>query len=182
MIIDLGSGPHPKPDANICVDFHPWPRVNVQHDLRVLPYPFADNMADKIYFGDVIEHLDKFIVPAVLKDILRILKPDGILDVTCPDIRWVCERIANNDWAEHANVDWLNPTPDPFENAMSYVFGGWMTESEYKIPGMGHINGFDEAKLKRMLLEAGFKTAVRVDDTRNPAPARNSILRMLATK
>ncbi len=182
MIIDMGSGPNPKSDANICVDIHPWPRVNVRHDLRVLPYPFPDGMARKIYFGDVIEHLDMFVAPAVLKELLRILKPGGVLDITCPDMRWVAERMVKNDWGDHANVPWLNPTSDPFENAMAYVFGGWMSQSEHTIPGMGHINGFDEGKLKRWVLEAGFKTAERMEDTRNPAPARHAILRVVAIK
>lgn len=182
MILDFGSGPHPKPDATVHVDVYPWPGVTVIHDFQKFPYPFETDIADKIYFGDVIEHLPKFMTDSVLQEIHRILKPRGILDITCPDARWICERVAFGDWSDKANVDWLNKEDDPFENAMSYFFGGWMNSQEYQIPGMGHINAFDESKLKRLLLKAGFRSADRVPDLRNPEPARWAVLRMIAVK
>jgi predicted SAM-dependent methyltransferase len=182
MIIDLGSGPWPKPDATVRVDVNPWPHVNVQHDLSKVPYPFESNVADKIYFGDVIEHLSKFIVDDVLKEIHRVLKPGGFVEITTPDIEWIAERIYKKDWDIMANVDWLNKNKDPFEDAMEVIFAGWLHETDHKIPGMGHINGFNEDKLRKYLMRAGFKEMMRVPDMRNPEPARGSVLKMLAYK
>jgi hypothetical protein len=47
---------------------------------------------------------------------------------------------------------------------------------------MGHINGFNEDKLRKYLMRAGFKEMMRVPDMRNPEPARGSVLKMLAYK
>lgn len=183
MIIDIGSGPNPRQFADIRMDMHDWPHVNLKHDLTQIPYPIESNVADIIFFGDVIEHIDKFKLPEVLKEIYRITKPGGTVDVTCPDVQWIAERIAKNDWNEMANVPWLHFFPDdPFENAMLCLFGGWVNPHEHNIPGMGHVNGFNEKKLKRALKEAGFPHVGRVPDTRNPEPARGVVLRMLATK
>ena len=67
-------------------------------------------------------------------------------------------------------------------NAMDYLFGGWRHPEEYKIPGMGHINGFSEESLTKLLKEAGFTIIGRVPDDRNPAPARDAVLKMVASK
>ena len=182
MILDIGSGPHPKADATDRMDMHQWAGVTKVHDLRHIPYPYGDNSADKIYLGDVIEHMTKFDAPKVLKEIHRILKPGGQFEITCPDALWIMTQIVNNTWDENANVSWLRQNEDPWDNAMDYLFGGWRHPEEHKIPGMGHINGFCEASLTKLLIEAGFVKVYRVDDERNPIPARDAILMMVATK
>lgn len=182
VIIDIGSGPHPKRDATVRMDIHRWVGDEVLHDLNFLPYPFVDDYADKIYLGDVIEHIVYLNAEPLLKEILRILKPGGLLEITCPDLLWVMTRIVNDDWNEMANVDWLRKHDDPWDNAMDYIFGGWRHSEEYKIAGMGHINGFSEVSLSNMLREAGFSKVIRVPDERNPEPARGAVLKLLAWK
>lgn len=182
MIIDIGSGPWPRPDADICMDLHPWPKVNCQHDLLVTPYPFESEKFDKAYMGDVLEHIYIFEVDKVLTEIRRILKAGAVFEVIVPDFRWIAERIIKNDWASQANVDWLNPTSDPWLNAMSYWFGGFHNRNEYTLKGMGHVNGFDFNSLKVLLEKNGFVNIQRIPDLRNPEPARNAILRIVCTK
>jgi predicted hydrolase (HD superfamily) len=65
---------------------------------------------------------------------------------------------------------------------MSYWFGGFHNKDEYKMAGMGHVNGFDFDSLKELLEKNGFKDVRRVPDERNPEPARNSILKVICTK
>jgi predicted SAM-dependent methyltransferase len=182
MIIDIGAGPWPKEDANIRMDLHPWPGVNCQHDLLKTPYPFQSEVFDKAYMGDVLEHIYIFEVDKVLREVNRILKPGAILEVTVPDFRWIAERIVNNDWFSQANVDWLNPTKSAWENAMSYWFGGFHNKDEYKLAGMGHVNGFDFDTLKTTLERNRFINIKREPDYRNPEPARNAILRVVCRK
>lgn len=182
VIIDIGSGPHPKPDATIRMDLHHWAGVTHVHNLVHIPYPFQTDSADKVYLGDVIEHLTCFDAPKVLKEIHRILKPGGYLEITCPDVMWIMERIVKGDWNQRANVDWLRKHPDPWDNAMDYLFGGWRHPEEHKIPGMGHVNGFYSDKLCKLLMEAGFTGVIRVPDDRNPEPARDAVLKMMARK
>jgi SAM-dependent methyltransferase len=182
MIIDIGSGPHPKPDANIFMDVHQWGNINCLHDLTKVPYPLESGSFSKAYMGDVIEHISIFDVDNVLKEVYRILKSGGILEVTVPDVRWICERIVKNDWDIMANVDWLNQSNNSWSNAMSYLFGGFHNINEYKIPGMGHLNGFDEESLSKLLTKNGFTDCKRYPDERNPEPARGSVLKMIAYK
>ena len=57
MIIDIVSGPHPKPDADVRMDMHQWGNVNCLHNLIKIPYPLESETFDKAYMGDVIEHI-----------------------------------------------------------------------------------------------------------------------------
>ena len=182
MIIDIGSGPHPKHDANVRMDLHPWPGVTHVHDMLITPYPFESNTFDKAYMGDVIEHIYIFDIDRVMTEVCRILKPGAILDVTVPDFRWIFERIVFKDWAEKANVLWLNPTNDTWKNALSYMFGGFHNINEYKLSGMGHVNAFDEKSLIELLNKNGFINCKRVPDERNPEPARNAVLKIICNK
>ena len=47
---------------------------------------------------------------------------------------------------------------------------------------MGHVNGFDEESLTKLLVRNGFTDCKRVPDLRNPEPARGSVLKMIAVK
>jgi len=52
-------------------------------DLNSLPLPFQDNSVDYVYMSSVFEHLDvnRF---RFMKEIHRILKPDGIVEIIVP--------------------------------------------------------------------------------------------------
>jgi predicted SAM-dependent methyltransferase len=182
MIIDIGSGPWPKPDAHVRMDLHEWPGVNCVHDLMNTPYPFPDETFTKAYMGDVLEHIFIFDLERVLTEVHRILKKEAIFEIVVPDFRWIAERIVKGDWKEHANVSWLNPTDDPWKNAMAYWFGGFHNNNEYKMTGMGHVNGFDFDSLKTLLERNRFSNIIRIPDERNPLPARNSILKIICQK
>jgi predicted SAM-dependent methyltransferase len=181
-IIDIGSGPHPKPDADVRMDIHQWGNVNCLHNLMNTPYPFEDNTFEKAYMGDVVEHISIFDIDRVLTEVNRILKPGATLEVTVPDMDWIIERLYKKDWNEHANVDWLNPTIDPWSNAMSYLFGGFHNIQEYKLEGMGHVNAFNEKHLEKLLDNNGFVECTRMPDMRNPEPARMAVLKMVCKK
>lgn len=181
-IIDIGSGPHPKPDASVRMDIHDWPGVNLKHNLMSVPYPLEDNFFSKAYMGDVVEHISIFHIDNVLKEVHRILRPNGELEVTVPDVLWIAQRLVAGDWKEKANVGWLNSSEHGWESAMSYLFGGFHNRFEYQLEGMGHVNGFCEESLARLLEKNGFGFCQRIPDNRNPYPANQSILRMTCRK
>lgn len=183
MIIDIGSGPHPKPDADVRMDIHDWAYVNCKHDMLKTPYPFKSNTFTKAYMGDVVEHIMIFDVDRVLDEVYRIMAPGGILEVTVPDVRWICERIVKNDWVENCgNIGWLNQAATPWKRAMSYLYGGFQNINEYQLAGMGHVNGFDETSLGALLASHHFLGIHREPDTRNPFPGNEAVLRMICQK
>lgn len=178
MIIDLGSGKWPKEDADVHVDIAPFKHVEVVHDLLNIPYPFLDGCASKIYLYDVVEHISWFQIKDVLAECHRILEHGGVLDITCPDVQWIAERIVNRDWKDRARGEWLHRYGFDFVNAMSYLFGGFYHPEEVNQRGMGHITGYDGETLIRTLTEsASWGSVTRVKDPRNEC-----ILRVVAFK
>ena len=83
--LNLGSGTHPTPEDWIAIDSLPQPqRVDVIADVGALP--FADDSAERLYAGHLLEHIPLDHLGAVLAEWRRVLAPGGILGVVGPDI------------------------------------------------------------------------------------------------
>ncbi|MBE0435325.1 MAG: methyltransferase domain-containing protein [Methylomicrobium sp.] len=72
VVIELGCGNAKTPGA-IGVDMNPRSQADVLHNLDSFPYPFENNVADRIICHDVLEHLDNFV--QAVEEIWRIGKP-----------------------------------------------------------------------------------------------------------
>lgn len=83
IILDLGCGKN-KVSGAIGIDNVQLDGIDIVHDLRSFPYPFAANSIDKIYCRHVLEHFDPDMRNNVIKEIDRILKPNGILEIRVP--------------------------------------------------------------------------------------------------
>lgn len=83
VIINLGCGNNKRPEE-IGVDIIGGPCVDVVADLNQYPMPFESNSADIIRSSHCFEHLDNTV--ALMEDIHRILKPDGLLEFTVPHV------------------------------------------------------------------------------------------------
>jgi SAM-dependent methyltransferase len=57
--------------------------VDIIHDLEKMPLPFNDNYFDKIIASHILEHIQNFF--PLMKELHRILKPNGILDIYVPN-------------------------------------------------------------------------------------------------
>lgn len=79
--INLGAnGFHLKGFINIDLD----PNTNPELVADALHLPYEDNSIDEIYAGHLLEHFSE--EEDVLKEWYRVLKPDGIITITVPDI------------------------------------------------------------------------------------------------
>lgn len=58
------------------------PGVNVVHDINKTPWPFKPKFFDEVLCQDVLEHSDNVI--QVMKEIHRVLKPNGIVRIRVP--------------------------------------------------------------------------------------------------
>lgn len=78
--LNLGCGSDIKKEY-INLDIANLPGVNVVHDINKLPLPFKKEEFDYILCQDILEHIDY--IP-LLKELHRILKKDGIIEIRVP--------------------------------------------------------------------------------------------------
>ena len=80
-----------------------WDEVRLDIDEKVKPdivasltdmSPVESNSFDAVYSSHNIEHLFAHEVPTALNEMYRVLKNDGFLIITCPDLQEVCKHIA----------------------------------------------------------------------------------------
>lgn len=77
----------------VTLDIDPGTKPDVNHDLDVLPYPFAENEFDEIHAYEVLEHCgaqgDAKFFFGQFAEFWRILKPGGLMCISVP--LWDCE-------------------------------------------------------------------------------------------
>lgn len=113
-------------------------------DLNHCSLPYDDNFFDAITFTEVIEHLEDH--RKILKEINRVLKQDGVLVVTTPNILNMKSRIR-------------------FLLAGFYnLFGPLHVKESALHHGGGHINPISYFYLSHSLLDADFKDVKLIID------------------
>ncbi|GAA0335288.1 hypothetical protein GCM10009087_52070 [Sphingomonas oligophenolica] len=84
-LLNLGGGGN-LIDGALTVDIDP--RADSYVDLTK-PLPFAANSIDLIFFEEVLEHVEKPIGLALLRECRRVLKPGGTIRIATPDLDWL---------------------------------------------------------------------------------------------
>jgi ubiquinone/menaquinone biosynthesis C-methylase UbiE len=151
MKLNLASGTDIR-DGWINLDIVPrWPNTRRGCDLiwdaRKDPIPFAPNSAEEIYAGYLLLHLaPKFHAP-VLKEIHRVLSPQGTVMFGEVDFEVVMRQ-----WL----LDPLNP------RLAELIWGEQGNDSGDEFADFDkHCHGFTEESLRRTLLDAGFSDITR---------------------
>ena len=109
---------------------------------------------DAVYSAYNIDHIYSHQVPIALREFYRVLKEDGIVVITCPDIQGVCEIISQDKLLEplyESPVGPISPIDILFGNRKQ-IAGG----NEY----MAKKGGLTYSVLNSSLYEAGFKVRV----------------------
>ncbi len=95
-----------------------WTELRLDIDASVAPdiigtmtdmSAVANASVDAIFSSHNIEHLYAHEVPVALAEFLRVLKPDGFLVVTCPDLQEVCRLVAEDKLLEPAYTSPAGP-------------------------------------------------------------------------
>ena len=131
-----------------------WKILNVQNaagvdfvgDVKDLSQ-FSDEMFDQIYASHVLEHVSQFQMVATLTGINRILKPDGKLMISVPDLEILCKLFLNKNLDKSARF-----------HVMRMMFGGQVDQYDF------HQIGFSEEILMDYLAAANFKFCQKVDE------------------
>ena len=136
-----------------------WHEIRLDADERVKPdltgsmvrmTAVADGLADAVYSSHGMEHLYWHDVPLALAEFLRVLKPDGFVVITCPDVQAAAQMVAEDRMFETAYQSAAGPIT-PFDILYSYrPFVAANPE------WMAHHCGFTLSTLMAVLREAGF--------------------------
>lgn len=79
----LGSGKHwPKEDCDTFLDIKPFEKVDIVHNLDILPWPIYSDQYDHISSIHLVEHLDSLV--NFMDECHRILKIGGDLYIETP--------------------------------------------------------------------------------------------------
>jgi SAM-dependent methyltransferase len=109
---------------------------------------------DAVYSSHNIEHIFPHEVPIALREFYRVLKEDGIVVVTCPDLQSVCEAVVKDKLLEP-----LYESPSGPISPIDILYGHRQAiakGNEY----MAHKGGFTYLTLNTAFFEAGFKVRV----------------------
>lgn len=153
-LLNAGCGTH---YAQGWVNVDVWSSDTTKPDVVAKPgepYPFEDNYFDAVFLGHVIEHIAWPEVPAFLKDISRVAKPNAPILVVGPDVYKTIKRWKDGEepWGmvesvlEHQDV---NHQPD--------------REHEWW-DGAHHHWNCHESRVERLLASLGFHSIENVFD------------------
>jgi SAM-dependent methyltransferase len=105
-VLNVGCGP--KGRGHGFTGLADWREVRMDIDPGVHPdvlgsmtdmNTVATGSVDAIVSSHNIEHLYPHEVPVALAEFVRVLKADGMVLITCPDLQSVCARVARGDLA-----------------------------------------------------------------------------------
>ena len=82
-VIDLGSGGRQVSASTVCVDFIVFANTSVVADVQSLP--FRSESVDLVIATGLLEHVDDPV--AVIKEVVRVLRPGGVVHVEVPFIQ-----------------------------------------------------------------------------------------------
>jgi len=145
--LEIGPGRHPVNKKWDTVDMVGKPTII--HDVRILPLPIPSNTYDLVYMSHILEHIPWFQTVDFLKEIHRILKYSGEVEIWVPDLRYLVKCYLDNKIGD----TWLkfNKERDPVTwfNGRLFTYG----------PGEEnwHRAAFDKPYLVRQLKRAGFR-------------------------
>jgi ubiquinone/menaquinone biosynthesis C-methylase UbiE len=85
---------HIRCKAKFAVDINPDARKFLSHDVKFLQGPstrieLPDHSIDKIYVGNLLEHLQRAEIVSTVQEFFRVLRPGGAVLVLQPNIRFL---------------------------------------------------------------------------------------------
>lgn len=110
----------------------------------------ADKSVDAVFSSHNIEHLYPHEVGIALKEFLRVLKPEGMLVLTCPDLQSVAKLVADDKLDDTA---YMAPAGPIAPHDMLYGYRQELTKGNYY---MAHRTGFTLTTLLVAVKGAGF--------------------------
>ena len=155
--LEIGPGDYPVDRQWDLLDVKRAPGIDVVARWGDEKLPVADRLYDLVYASHVLEHIPWFKTARALREVFRILKPGGVLEVWVPDFDKILEAYGagrcGDDWRKH------NPRSDPWLwfNGRLFTYGpapNW------------HRAVFDARSLRSRLKQAGFGNVHKLTEPR----------------
>lgn len=141
-ILDLGGGENPHPLADVNIDVRKTDKVHFAVDFNNPPFPMKDEEWDCVVSQFALEHVSYRHIPALLKEVFRLLKEGGRFVGSVPNtpaqIQWILNHPGGWDGRNF------------FESASGVLFG----DQDY--PENSHKCFFNHSIITRLFTEAGF--------------------------
>ena len=131
--LNLGCGLYYKP-GYVNIDRYEESVSDMRADIRHLPY--NNNSVEEIEASHVLEHFDSIILPYLLSEWYRILKPQGELHIETPHLVKTVKKLRFRSYSNQ-------------KNTLRFLFG-------IDLPGNIHKFGFTPSFLKKTLELVGY--------------------------
>ena len=157
--LHVGCGPKRKDRTTRGFDKPEWNELRFDIDENASPdivgtmldmSGVASASVDAVFSSHNIEHIYPHEVPVALAEFLRVLKPDGFLVVTCPDLQSVCALIAQDKLVEPAYESPAGPIA-PID-----ILYGHRASMQHGNLFMAHRCGFTRRTLAGTIKQCGF--------------------------
>ena len=169
LFLHVGCGPALKKNTTKEFARNDWEELRFDIDPNVSPdyvgtmtdmSALSDEFVDAIYSSHNIEHLYPHEVTTALTEFRRVLKKNGYLVITCPDIQEVAKLVAEDKLLEPAYTSPAGPI-SPLD-----ILYGFRPAIAKGNTYMAHRCGFTEKVLRGTLAACGFKSVATM---RRPA-------------
>jgi ubiquinone/menaquinone biosynthesis C-methylase UbiE len=168
--LHVGCGSKRKAQTTKGFNTPEWEEIRLDIDRAVQPdiigsmtdmKAIAAQSVDAVYSSHNIEHLYAYEVPIALGEFLRVLKPNGLAVITCPDLQSVCTLVADNKLTQAAYQSSMGPiTP------LDILYGHQASIQKGNVY-MAHRCGFTRDVLSGSLRYAGFTSVIAFSRPKN---------------
>ena len=163
--LHVGCGPARKDRTTPGFNTDGWNELRLDIDPGVGPdivstmldmSAVEDAAVDAVFSSHNIEHLYSHEVPVALAEFRRVLRSDGFVVITCPDLQSVCALIAEDKLTEPAYISPAGPIAP-----LDILYGHRQSMARGNLY-MAHRCGFTQKVLNDALLAAGFASVASI--------------------
>ncbi len=165
--LHVGPGTDYKEQTTPVFNTSDWLETRLDIDPNVEPDVLAsitdmsdiqDNSFDAVFSSHNIEHIYAHDVIKAFNEFIRVLKDDGFLLLTCPDIQQVCKLIGDGKIGEKL---YSSPAGDIYPLDVLY---GYRQAIAHGHENMAHRNGFTSQSLIDHLRAVKFKSFITAQE------------------
>jgi predicted SAM-dependent methyltransferase len=159
MVLNVGCGYPARQRLHKHFYAAEWREIRLDIDPSVRPdivcsmtdmSPVMSQSVDAVWSSHNLEHLHRHEVPSALGEIIRVLKPGGMLLLTLPDLQQVAELVVADRLEDEAYLSPSGPV-----SALDMIFGHAASLARGHAY-MAHKTGFTLRSLQNLLVETGF--------------------------